>query len=112
MGVYALGTLHGTLINNTPSPDHVTPRAHLLSSISALIMAQFSLLIESLRALPDHQSKDCCRGFGERAVDITDSDLNEWSDGAEWGLWLVSSKWGRSPGHFFWKMALIPSDCE
>lgn len=70
------------------------------------------LSIALSQALPDHQSRDCCRGFGERAVGITDSDLNEWSDGAEWGLWLVSTKWGRSPGHFFWKMALIPSDCE
>mmetsp|Transcript_27080 Transcript_27080/g.81182 ORF Transcript_27080/g.81182 Transcript_27080/m.81182 type:complete len:201 (-) Transcript_27080:244-846(-) len=52
---------------------------------------------------------DCCPGFGRRRVGVEEGDFQQWSDG-DWSLYFVSSEWGRTEGHRFWKLALVPDD--
>mmetsp|Transcript_16633 Transcript_16633/g.36170 ORF Transcript_16633/g.36170 Transcript_16633/m.36170 type:complete len:155 (-) Transcript_16633:605-1069(-) len=49
----------------------------------------------------------CSRGFGKRNVKVQESDLVGEHDGW-WSLFLVSGARGRSPEHYFYKLALVP----
>ena len=58
------------------------------------------------QAVSDH-SRGCCHGFGKRVVDILNSDFVD-EDPEWWHVFQVSSQYGRTDGHFFYKLVTLP----
>jgi len=53
------------------------------------------------------RSSGCCQGFGRRGVLVDDSDFDSESP-AWWHVFQVSSQYGRTDGHFFYKFVALP----
>jgi len=59
-----------------------------------------------VQALEDGQ-EPCCKGFGRRTVEVSETDLEEFHRG-RWNLWKVSGTRGGYQDHYFYKLALVP----
>lgn len=58
------------------------------------------------QAVSDHAS-GCCHGFGRRPVTVENSDFVD-EDPEWWHVFQVSSQYGRTEGHYFYKFVTLP----